>query len=332
MEESVSSSDSVLRLNYGVFYTEMVAEDLFRAAHLEKAVTTGNDDIRAILKERPGSFIEGQMDTFDEKAFSVWFPFQKGVAIQMSHIRAVERENFITPEILAEHRGKLEPGDLLLQRRNWQMTNVGIPGFWPHVAIFIGTPEELNEYFKDLPGLKGEPAFERIRAKYPGVARAWESRDEGGYVHSVIEALRDGIVLTSLEESGSADYLAALRPKVSKKEKFKAVLAALSHYGKPYDYNFDFATDNELVCTELVYRSYEKVRGLKFEPRIVNGRCVLPPNDLAVKFAEEHGSDDQQLELALFLDGNEEKQTVAVSDATEFAKTAGRPKWDVLLE
>ncbi|MGH9888061.1 MAG: hypothetical protein ACREBE_21185, partial [bacterium] len=34
-------------------------------------------------------------------------------------------------------------------------------------------------------------------------------------------------------------------------------LESLSHVGKPYDFEFDFSQSHRLVCTGLVYRSYD---------------------------------------------------------------------------
>jgi hypothetical protein len=59
---------------------------------------------------------------------------------------------------------------------------------------------------------------------------------------------------------------------------------AFSHHAKPYDYNFDFATDHALVCTELVWRSYrpsEGKKGLKIPLVEIAGRKTLPANEIA---------------------------------------------------
>ena len=73
----------------------------------------------------------------------------------------------------------------------------------------------------------------------------------------VIESISEGVSFSSLSEATLADYIAVLRPRLSEKEKAQAIRDAFSHQGKPYDFEFDFFSSDKLVCTELVYRSYE---------------------------------------------------------------------------
>ncbi|GEM_PF-3150793 len=42
---------------------------------------------------------------------------------------------------------KLRSGDIIVERRNWYLSNLGRPGFSPHAALFLGTPAELVAHF-----------------------------------------------------------------------------------------------------------------------------------------------------------------------------------------
>jgi hypothetical protein len=237
---------------------------------------------------------------------------------------------FISPAAAAELALVLEPGDILLQRRNMYATNLGIPGFWPHAALYLGTPEVLDEFFEgEAPG--GEAATAFLGAMNPGLLERMGGRDAEGFPLRVIEAIAPGVVLTSLERSANADSLAVLRPRLPKGAKLLAAAAALEHLGKPYDYNFDFSTDQQLVCSELVCKAYEAAGdGLRFETVTVNGRPLFPPNRFAEKFALESGREDRELDLVVFLDGSEATRSVRLCDEYEFCRSWRRPKWFVL--
>jgi len=160
--------------------------------------------------------------------------------------------------------------------------------------------------------------------------RALDTKDDDGFAKSVIEALRDGVIMTSVENSGHADYLAVLRPRISVEEKFRAILKAFSYWRRPYDYNFDFATDNALVCSELVYKSFQGSSNLNFELSMINGRMLLPPNLIAKKFGEEFDTPAQQLDLVFYLEGNEEKQQFFERGLAAFSRSWKYPKWDIM--
>ena len=324
--------DHLLRLNAATLYLPHVKKNLSPREELVDSVEAQVKGIYLLLGQSPAMLISNPIDFFEKKAFHVWLPFQREVAVQMSNIRTVKRGYFITVPMINEHRSKLEPGDVLLERRNWHMTNVGIPGFWPHAAMHVGTLSEMEAYFKDLPALKGKTVEEYLRANYPEVLKTFRMLDEYGFERSVIESIRPGVVLTSLEHSGNADYLGVIRPKASKDGKWTAICRSFSYFGRPYDFNFDFMTDAALVCSELVYKSYHGIEGLTLGPIVVNGRLLLPPNRIAEKFDKEYGTEDQQFDFVLFLDGNEDQQTVDVGDAESLRASWRRPKWDVMQE
>lgn len=327
MKQRLTHPRVVLRMNAAAAYYELVKKDLT----IDLEVVTDFRKRRKSFVKTLGShadiFVENPLSILERAAFETVLPVQKKVAVRMSQIRTTKRDYLITPQILTKYQPQLKPGDILIQRRNWHMTNIGIPGFWPHVALYIGTPEELNAYFEEL----GFQPSDTIKALYPEAYAFMNTLAEDGFPVRVIEAIRPGVVFQSLETSACCDYLGVIRPNLSKAEKYKAVLGALSHFSKPYDLNFDFTTDNELVCSELVYKSYKVAGDLPLKPEVINGRRLLPPNRLAEQ-AVEHMGENGAFSFVLFLDAVEKSDEILARDVDAFKASWKRPKWDVMQD
>lgn len=288
-----------------------------------------------ILKQESAVwFPQNGLDILKQKTFDVWFPLQKGAANIIGDIRFTQRaKNFITPAHIKTLKSRLEPGDIMVQRRNWNLSNVSIPGFWPHVALYIGTKEDFINFFvidnqvKELVGKAGITAY--LKQRYPLL---WS--DYKGY-KTVIEALASGIILNTMEKSACADYLGIIRPRLSKKDRFLALCEAFSHYKKPYDFNFDFITDSALVCSELVYKAYlpaQNKEGLDLPLISYAGRTLLSPNSIVETCDKQYNTLSQQLDFVCFIDYDLRTGCVKDSTLEEFRRSWRRPKWDILLE
>jgi hypothetical protein len=275
-------------------------------------------------------------------ANTAWFPVQAGVSEWMGDTKVYRvGKSLISDEQIEALRTNLQPGDVLLERREWYLSNVGLPGFWPHAALYIGTPEERTAFFAD-PEVKswvkeqGEPSGDfnaLLRRRSAAAFTNSIAPQEHEHVVRVLEAMSEGVSFTTIEHSASCDSLAVLRPRRSKVEKAKALLRAFHYAGRPYDFNFDFSTDATLVCTELVYKSYEPavgMTGLIFPMVEMLGRQVTPANELVKQFDAQFGTPRQQYELVTFIDGFERKKKAAESTLESFRASWKRPKWHVL--
>ena len=273
--------------------------------------------------------------------FNAWLPIQTGVSEWMGDTKVYRpKKSLITPEQIAAL--KLEPGDIMLQRRDWYLSNIGLPGFWPHAALYIGTAEERKTYFNDPKVIEwvrsaGESSGDLdklLERRYPK-AYEWTSKSEHGHPYRVLEAISEGVTFTTLEHSADADSMAVLRPKRTKKEKAAALYRAFYYAGRPYDFNFDFDTDASLVCTELVCKAYEPSgdsAGLTFPVDTMLGRKVVPANLIVRQFDESYGTEEQQLELVQFLDAKERSKRAVVSTVEAFRQSWRRPKWHILMQ
>ena len=272
---------------------------------------------------------------------AAWFPVQRQMAQWMGKTKVYRHDAYlIQADQIAHLDPRLEPGDILLERREWYLTNIGIPGFWTHAALFIGSAEQ-REALSQAPDVQQWLARqgvgtidELIENRYPQAFAGMLKPYSDGYPVRVIEAISAGVVMTSLEYSATCDSLAVLRPQLTQADRAAAVVRAMRFYGRPYDFDFDFVSDAQLVCTELIFKSYlagKGAAGLTLPMEQVMGRIVTPANALAQQFDAVFGTDQQQMELVLFLDGMEKENRAVEADVRAFRQSWNRPKWHILL-
>jgi len=311
------------------------------------SITKGmEEDIKIIWKAGKGKgplqTAQNGMKILQDSAFTAWFPVQKGVSNLMSKVRVRRGAEFlITHEQIKSIIPELEPGDIMLQRREWCLTNIGLPGFWTHAALYIGSPDERKKYFNDpetINRIKAQDEKygdieELLMKTYPDTYKKSLPLDDRN-IPRVIEAKGEGVIFTTLEFSAYADSMVVLRPLVSKMDKATAIIRAFNFHGRPYDFNFDFLTDSTLVCSELIYKAYlpeGSDKGLHLPLTELMGRKILSPNNIAKLFDEEYEK-EPQMKMALFLDGNEKENASFRSDVNTFKKSWKRPKWHIVIK
>ncbi len=292
-----------------------------RALGLTSLWTDCSDRVDALadrgLIDRAAMTLAGDAQALRRTVQRAWLPAQKEVAEVFGDTKFRRIGWYlITPEQVAEMDPELEPGDLLTTRKNWYLSNVGLPGWWPHGILYLGAPTKLAAW-ADHPDvaaliteLNGAPIpFDAYMAKrFPHWWLRYQLGDDG-HPYRLLEAYNPGVVLTTLEHS-AGDSLAALRPKLDRRAKAQAIIEAFRHLGKPYDFDFDFATDHALVCTEVLFRAYRPAvgkEGLHLPTLDLAGRQTLSANEIVRRFAEEDGAGGQ-LEFVLFYDADERAQ------------------------
>ncbi|MEN8127133.1 MAG: YiiX/YebB-like N1pC/P60 family cysteine hydrolase [Planctomycetota bacterium] len=270
----------------------------------------------------------------------IWFPAQKGVAEWMGDTRVRRAGKYlITSQLQDELNLKLEPGDIMISRKNWYMSNVGLPGFWPHAILYLGEPEKMIEYFdtdairEHLKNMTGhDTTFQQYMSDRFGQKWLRYLAGTGQSDYHVIEAIKYGVVLNPLSKA-CGDYMAAFRPCLDKTVKAQAIINAFGHLDKPYDFDFDFATDHVLVCTELVWRCYRPdtdTSGLNFQTVEIGGRQTLPANEIAKFFVSQKDSPERQLDFVCFVDACEKDEKAFFSDEKTFVESVDRSKWSFL--
>ena len=137
----------------------------------------------------------------------------------------------------------------------------------------------------------------------------------------IIEATPGKVRRVRWRKAAIADYVCVLRPKCSDKKKDAAVKYAKKQIGKPYDFNFDFLSDQAYVCSELILKSYPFLR-----PKIEDmyGRKVYPVINILDLVEEE------KFETVYFLDGRQFAGRVIIGTAKELLETKYRLRWDLM--
>ncbi len=147
-----------------------------------------------------------------------------------------------------------KPGDVFVTRHDDALSNLFLPGFWPHAALFLGKNSSRN------------PELGELMPFHP---------DDSWF----LESKKDGVKIRSYRETLDVDALIVLRPPLSEPDLQRGIQRALTHLGKPYDFLFDFRTADRLVCTEVIYRGYHGIDPIRFQLREVGGRLCLPAEE-----------------------------------------------------
>ena len=288
--------------------------------------------------------LKNALAVVQKSGFAAWFPLQKGVSGWMGDTKVLRKGSHLISAKQIDAMGKrLLPGDIIFERHEWYLSNLGLPGFWTHVALYIGTPEERRTFFNDpevkqwVKGLGiADGEYESLlRQRYATTYSRSLILKEERHPARVLEAISEGVSFTSLEYTGSSDSIGVIRPRLSKREKAQAVMRAFHYSGRPYDFNFDFQTDAALVCSELIFKAYEPgggMQGISFPISEVMGRKVSTPNGMVRQFDEHAGGTAAQADFVLFLDGFEKGKRAVDSTQEQFRASWKRPNWHILIQ
>ncbi len=165
----------------------------------------------------------------------------------------------VTDEVRAVIAEFLQPGDVLITRHAVALTNLFMPGFWAHAALYVGTPAQRSK-------MNVSVADEKLPLWSDGIC--------------TLEALKDGVRLRPLADTLAVDYFAVLRPQIPQESIRDAIQRGIKHEGKMYNFDFDFFSSDRLVCTEVIYRAYDGSDGIAFPLAERAGRKTLSAEDL----------------------------------------------------
>jgi uncharacterized protein YycO len=181
---------------------------------------------------------------------------------------------FRKPDVLTRVASSLRAGDILLEKTPFRLTDTFIPGHWGHAAVWVGTEPELRSL-----GIWDHP----VVAPHQAAIRKG---------HGVIEALRTGVEMNTIEHFLNVDDLAVLRhDTLDDTKRVNVILQTLRQVGKAYDYNFDAETTSRMFCSKLVYLAYGD---LQWPTSSILGRRTVSPDNIAAR-----AFDDGPLKVSL---------------------------------
>ena len=199
-------------------------------------------------------------------------------------------EALLTPEWVEKLRPFLKPGDIILSQANGYRATGLLPGTWSQLSLYVGTSAQLQ-----ASGLDQDLRVQQHLETYTPL-------NASGHPPAVIHAVGQGVGFASLEQTvGAADSVAILRPKLTPTQRLEMVARAFSQVGKAYDYEFDFAHDDKLLCSELVARALFGFIDLPLD--MIADRPLLTGDGLVRFWASGDGG--PKLEFVAYIAGNE---------------------------
>lgn len=212
---------------------------------------------REALKRRAAyrwfSFLRRHRSAWKRVTFGLFEIGGRAVAdLHMPGIKPRGAPKRMTRELQAQLLKLMRPGDVIVTRHDDALSNLFLPGYWPHAALYLGELPKPSEVLPEhRSGEVSGPCF--------------------------LEAKKDGVRVRRADETFAVDELLVMRPPLDDEQIGKLLeKACREHAGKPYDFLFDFRTADRLVCTEVVYRTYHGTAPVRFELREVGGRLCLP--------------------------------------------------------
>lgn len=160
-------------------------------------------------------------------------------------------------------RDNMIPMDILIEKSPFVLTDKFIPGHYGHVAVYLGTKEQLIEL--DM-------------WNHPDILPYQQDIEKGKVI---LEAVRSGVRLNTLEEFLNIDELTIMRKTDGLKNPellIAEITRGMDQIGKAYDFNFDIATLDKIVCSELIYITFGNVH---WPTNYRLGRATITPDDVA---------------------------------------------------
>lgn len=248
---------------------------------------------------------------FKSRLYKIIFWISRVISNKVASMRFSTSEKWlIKPKNLEKYLKIAKPWDILLTRWNWNAINVSIPGFWKHMSMYIWTWKFINKHFEwDFLGNLDERLHYIIEATWGWVNICWID------------------VLVSHN-----DYLWVSRSNFKKEKIIRTIKNAIDNIWKWYDYIFNFNSDKNLVCSELIMKSFSKEfewdEWIDIELENIWISLTYPPNN----FINKIFSNKSELKPIIFIDSIEKTWNNFINTNNEFNKSWNRSRFSFFLK
>jgi len=275
--ESLSDTDNAIKMQYMMYFVD-ANRDYINTLNKDQYVA----DIVQNLPEFEVTLHPSQIEFIKLRLGYLWHSITRRFAVgkQSSSFFILERAGRViaeigdhtnkraTSEIQAEAQALLKSGDVIVTRHDLVASNLFLPGYWPHTALYIGSAQQRD-------GL-GVMLDESIANKWSGEI-------------NVLEAKKDGVLFRHLAETLAVDEFVILRPQLSDESLAAAINRVCQHEGKGYNFDFDFFRSDQLVCTEVIYRAFDGLDEIIFNLIERAGRFSLSAEDILDMAMDDKG-------------------------------------------
>ncbi|MBI5243303.1 MAG: hypothetical protein HY922_06385 [Elusimicrobia bacterium] len=229
-------------------------------------------------------------------------------------------DSLITREQLDALKLSLEPGDVVLLRRELFVGEVGLGGYWREAALYAGAPTLRRKFF-------GRESVNAALYSLNADAFTENAAETRRGAPELLVCDKGRAALRSLESAGAGDALAVLRPRVSKPAKDEALRRVFALIGKPIaaPSGAEEAALAAGCAGELLRTAYPQ--GVRWPLRRTLGRAALSVNELVRLIDAEYATEKEQFDLISFLDAREKWQRAGISTIEDFRASWRRRAW-----
>jgi hypothetical protein len=282
-----------LRKNYSHFTSQQVVDSFLDKLNADKIVLPEN--LQANPKNKNGNFFELSdvavkgTDSLISGSAKIWGFLSDNLKWRNGWLNGDK-------SVLEILKHRLKPLDLIFEKRKYTLSNYTIPGHWGHVAVWLGTKEELIES-----GVWDKNYFAPFRAAV-----------ESG--KNIIEIRKKGMQFVSLESFTNLDEIAVTRMRNAQTDSEEILNNINDEMDATYDFSFNAQTPDKLTCSEMVAYGYGDIHWPAMKTLL---QVSLRPDDIGV--------------LSLYKDSPEEFVLYIKGDENKLAEEQSYDDWELLF-